>query len=230
MKTFTEFVKAALAGGLLVILPLFGCVLLLVRLIGSLLDLIKPFLDFLPKRSFAGLAIRDLAAAGVLLLLCFLIGLFVGTSVGQSIGRWIESRILHLVPGYSFFRRLSLVVSGREETSGVPVVVRLADSWQIGFLVEEHRGGEMTVFIPEAPTLLTGDVVIVNSKCVKKLCVHKSQVARSIASFGLGMSALLSGQELPEGEEGMRRNEVTDPHDLDLKPAGPDVLSRNKTA
>jgi uncharacterized membrane protein len=215
MNTFTEFVKTTLAGGFLVILPLFGCLFLLVRLIGSLLDLIKPLLDFLPKRSFAGLAIRDFAAAGVLLLLCFLIGLFVGTSVGQSIGRWMESRILHMVPGYSFFRRLSLVVSGREETSGVPVVVRLADSWQIGFLVEAHPGGEVTVFIPEAPTLLTGDVVIVSSERVKKLSVPKSQVARSIATFGLGMNVLLSGKELPRSNEDMRRNEVADPHHLD---------------
>jgi uncharacterized membrane protein len=215
MKPLTEFAKTTLAGGFLVILPLFCCLFLFVRLVGSLLELIKPLVDFLPKRSFAGLAIRDLAAAGVLLLLCFFIGLFVGTSVGQSIGRWIESRILHMIPGYSFFRRLSLLVSGREETSGIPVVVRLADSWQIGFLEEAHPGGEVTVFIPEAPTLLTGDVVIVSSERVKKLSVPKSQVARSIATFGLGVNALLSGKELPEGEEGMRRNEVADPHHLD---------------
>src|ERR1700749_3044274 len=191
MKTFAGFLKTTLAGGLLVLLPLFGCAFLLVRLVELLLGFIRPLLGFLPDLRLINLALVDLAAASVLLLLCFLIGLTLRTSRGKTFGQRIESRILYHLPGYTLFQSLANIVFGREETSGVPVVVRQGDNRCVGFLVEDHVGGESTVFFPQAPTLLTGNVVVVRTECVEKLDASKSQVARSLTSFGLGMSGLL---------------------------------------
>lgn len=200
MKTFAEFLKTTLAGGFLVLLPLFGCAFLVVRSVEALLGGIRPLLSFLPDLRLINMALVDMAAVCVLLLMCFFIGLLVRTARGKAFGQRVESRILYRLPGYTLFQNLSNIVFGREETSGVPVVVRQGDVRRVGFLVEEHVGGESTVFYPQSPTLLTGTVVIVRTERVEKLDISKSQVARSLTNFGLGMSELLPEQETPDAE------------------------------
>ncbi len=54
---------------------MFGGVLLVIRLVELLLRFIKPFLFFLPESRLGSLLIVDLAAIGVLLLLCLLTAL-----------------------------------------------------------------------------------------------------------------------------------------------------------
>jgi uncharacterized membrane protein len=197
MKTLAKFLKTTLVGGFLVLLPLFACGLLVIRLVETLLRFIKPLLFFLPERHLGSMLLIDLAAIVVLLLLCLLTGLILKTGGGLALGRWIESRVLTHIPGYKLFRGLTEIISGKEETSGMPVIVRRGNARQIGFLVEEHSGGESTVFFPDAPNPASGNVVIVQTKYVEKLNVSRSQIARSLAHYGLGMSALLPGRKLP---------------------------------
>src|SRR6185295_3484982 len=107
MKAFGNFLRTTLAGGMLVLFPLAGCVYLIFRLASMLINFISPLLSVLPGFRNARLAVREGASLVLLLLLCFLIGLFVKTPAGKAVGRWLETNLLESLPGFPLFRRLA---------------------------------------------------------------------------------------------------------------------------
>lgn len=191
MRTLGKFLKTTLAGGMLVLFPLFGSAYLLVRLASVLINFIKPLLSLLPGSRYFSRTFKDAAAIIILLLLCFLIGLLVKTSAGKAIGRWVEKHLLSKLPGFALFKRMSQIIFGGEKTSGIPVMVDRVTFKQLGFLVEENGSDELTIFIPSAPGLLSGSVITVKDNAVERLNAQASEVARVVMSYGMGTSALL---------------------------------------
>src|SRR5215213_330635 len=169
MKTLSKFLRTTLAGGMLVLFPVFGSAYLLVRLASVLINFIKPLLSLLPGSRYFSAAVKDATSIVILLLLCFLIGLLVKTALGNAVKRWIETYILSRLPGFTLFNQLSHIIFDVEKTSGVPVMVDRITFKQLGFIVEENTSGELTVFIPNAPGLLSGSVITVKDEAVERL-------------------------------------------------------------
>ena len=71
MRALVQFTKTTLIGGLLVILPIYVCILLLAKAVKGLLDLLGPVAGALP----ASVEWRQAAAIIVLVLICFVLGL-----------------------------------------------------------------------------------------------------------------------------------------------------------
>jgi len=191
MKQLAKFLKTTSIGGLLVLFPLFGCAYVIVLIAGLLTSFMKPLLSFLPQNRFVGVAVADAASIVILLLLCFLTGLLVKTSLGNALAQRI-SRVLNRIPIYRMFGRIARIMFDSEDTRGTPVVVQRDHTKQIGFLVEENSAEELTVFFPSSPTPFSGNIEIVKADTVRKLNVSATQVARVIATFGAGTSALLA--------------------------------------
>ena len=186
--------KTTLTGGLLVLFPLFGCLYLIVRIAGALTSFIKPLLSFLPQDRFVGVAVADAASVLILLLLCFVTGLIIKTSVGSSLGLQL-TRLLNRIPGYRRFGRIARIMFDKDDARGSPVVVQRGHTKQIGFLVEENSAEELTIFFPSAPSPFSGNLVIVRADTVERLEVPRSEVTRVIAYFGAGTRALLVDRE-----------------------------------
>jgi uncharacterized membrane protein len=205
MNHFAEFLKTTLIGGLLVLFPLFGCLYLTFRIAGALTSVIKPLLNFLPQNRLVGVAVADAASVLILLILCFVIGLILKTSVGNALGVQI-TRLLNLIPGYRMFGRVARVLFDHEDPRGSPVLVRRGQTKQIGFMVEQNSADEMTVFFPSAPSPFSGNIVIVKADTVEKLNVPAAEVARVIATFGAGTRGLLADGERKHADEGLSRS------------------------
>ena len=71
MKVLAEFTKTTLVGGVLVILPVYVTILLLAKAVKGLLALLTPVTAQLP----AAVQFRQLAAALLLIAVCFVVGL-----------------------------------------------------------------------------------------------------------------------------------------------------------
>ena len=82
------------------------------------------------------------------------------------------------------FVRIARIVLDHNDASGIPVVVQRDDARQIGFMIEEIGDDAMVVFFPEAPSLVSGSVEIVNNSLVERLNAPPVKVARVIASYG----------------------------------------------
>jgi uncharacterized membrane protein len=203
MKTFSNFFRTTLAGGVLVLFPLVGCAYLVFRLASMLLNFINPLLSILPGFRNADHAVREGASLVILLLLCFLVGLLVKTSGGKAVGCWLETNLLESVPGFLLFRRIAQTLFGEEETSGTPVIVRRGPVRQVGFLIEQSALGEATVFVPSAPGLLSGGVIIVKSDDIERVNAAASEAARTVMRYGMGTNALLRPGKVKDLEKTM---------------------------
>jgi uncharacterized membrane protein len=129
----------------------------------------------------------------------------VRTAVGKSFGSWLEEKFLNLLPGYQLIKKVSLqFAGGSEAVHWTPVLIKIGESPQIGFLVEEHSSGEVTVFIPAAPAVSVGAVHMVNAELVEKLDVSMRKVVDCITQLGIGSSTLTS---MPQGPASPAKND-----------------------
>ena len=88
MRAHAEFAKTTLIGGLLIILPIYISVLLLLKALKGLLGLLAPITNAIP----VGVESKQFLAAGVLLAICFFVGLIIRTGIGRRTKNAIEMR------------------------------------------------------------------------------------------------------------------------------------------
>jgi uncharacterized membrane protein len=190
MRSILKFLKTTLLGGILVLLPLAGCVYVLAVVVKAVVEAVKPVASMLPKE-LGGQAVADLLVVGILVTICFLLGLLVPTTIGKAVGKWLENTLLRLLPGYQIVRRLTQQLGGRSDDSlGAPVLVQFAGSRQFGFLVEE-RADEAVVFIPMVPTPSLGTVHIVRRDAVTRLNASLTSTFNCLSQFGVGTTEIL---------------------------------------
>lgn len=193
MQSLIQFLKTTVIGGLVVLVPVAVCVYIISAVIQKVLHVLAPIAKFLHVQSVGGIAVVEIAAIIAVIGACFLFGLMVRTAVGQSLGSWVEEKILNLLPGYQLIKKVSLQFAGGSEAAHwAPVIVKFEETRQIGFLVEEHLSGEVTVFIPAAPAVSVGAVHMVKADMVEKLDVSIRKVVDCLTQLGMGSSALAS--------------------------------------
>ncbi|MCH7781085.1 MAG: hypothetical protein IH848_09575 [Acidobacteria bacterium] len=67
----------------------------------------------------------------VLLVVCFLAGLFARTRPAKAMVGWLESTLLSNIPGYSFVKSLGEeVTDANAARSNIPILARFDDAWQ----------------------------------------------------------------------------------------------------
>ena len=147
MKQLGEFLKTTIMGGLLVLFPLIACLFVILKIGELLTSFIKPLLSFVPQTRLIGVAVADVASVLILILLCFIAGLFMKTSLGGVLGTRV-SKLLDKIPGYNVFVRVSRIVFDRDDASGTPVVVQRGENRQLGFMMEETDTEELQYSSP----------------------------------------------------------------------------------
>ncbi len=198
MQSLYQFLKTSVIGGLVVLVPVAVSVYIISAVIKQVLSVLAPIAKELHVESVGGIAIVELAAILVVIAACFLFGLMIRTAVGQALGSWLEEKLLNLLPGYKLMKKVSLQFAGGSEAAHwTPVLIRVGESRQMGFLVEEHSSGEVTVFIPSAPAVSLGAVHMVKAELVEKLDVSMRKVVDCITQLGIGSSTLTSMPQAP---------------------------------
>lgn len=188
MKSFTQFIRDTLTGGILFLLPLVLLIMVLNKAHVMLVKISAPFAKILPD-IILGLDGSSVLAILLLIVLCFIGGLLVRSA---NIRRWIakfEENVLSYLPGYSMLKSIAADAVGQRDDQNLhSVLVQDGDAWNIGFLVEEAEGWS-TVFFPEAPRHDSGEVKIVPSSRVQKLDIPVNMVTKSLKSYGKGALA-----------------------------------------
>lgn len=189
-----NFIKTTLLGGLLVILPTAIVALIFGWLFVRLLDIIRP----LTKLLQTGAGMRDFlantAALGVVVGVCFIIGLVVQTRFGKWFYATIENRILSRVPTYSLIRETILQFSGAKQFPFSSVaMVRLygSDVLTNGFIMNTHDSGYQTVFVPTGPNPTSGMIYHLPPKDVFPVDVDVQETMRVIFNCGGGSNQLI---------------------------------------
>jgi len=197
MNRIAEFAKTTLIGGLLVILPIYLCVLLIAKSISMAVALVSPITNQIP----AALQFRQLIAFLVVIAACFLAGLILRTGPGLRAKNALERNLLERIPGYSLIRGLAGRVAGRQEDETFAVaLVEIEDALVPAFIVEEHADGAFTVFVPSVPTPAAGAVYILPKERVHLVDVPFTKAVSVISKWGSGardLRAAMEGKTVP---------------------------------
>jgi uncharacterized membrane protein len=184
-----QFVASTLLGGLLVLAPIYLAALLILRGMDVVQGVVEPLTKLLPKW-FPGEAVLSL---GLVLVVCFLVGLVVRTQFGTSARDWIERLLSKWIPGYGILKNLTQQVAGDPQLSAwKPALVQIEDGLVPAFIIEALDDGRYTVFVPSIPTPLTGAVYVFASNRVHPLDIPFTTALKAISRWGAGTKELVA--------------------------------------
>jgi len=195
MKRTLRILKATLIGGLLFMVPLILILVVLRKGIEFAKKVVTPVAALAPVDSVAGVTMVTLVAALLLVLIAMGFGLFAQTRLGQRIRDWLESTVVGKVPGYSILKGILADPDGVSSTADVKTALAwIEESWVYAFVLEVHADGNLTVFVPGAPSPLAGAVYFLPEDRVRLLDAPVASVMKALRGLGIGSAELLGGQ------------------------------------
>lgn len=190
MKKIFSYIKTTIVGGILLLIPLTVLLFVLEKAIRLVQHIVAPVAKDLPF-DVPGIGVATLLTILVLLLLCFLAGIFMHTRVAQHFKTAIENNILVHVPGYSYLEALSTDKLSVDHQSGwKPAVTEIDGSEVICFVIDESAH-YCSVFLPSAPTPSEGSVCVREKQDIRYLPINMSETITLLKSFGRGGAMIL---------------------------------------
>ena len=190
-----RFLRATVVGGALFLVP----IVVLVAILGKAHEFFQKIAiaitEALPPGVVAAIPTPRIVAIVAIVLFCFLAGLYARTDLAKRSVAWLEDTLLSNIPGYSFMKGLGEDVVGVEgATTREVVLARIEDAWQIAFLVERLPEGQVAVFVPGAPSPLSGSVYLMTADRIKPLNVPTAAAMKCIKGLGVGSGKLTQGK------------------------------------
>lgn len=196
-SSLVKFLEATIVGGLLFLLPVVLIVIVLdhaMRLAGKVA---QPISNFLPVETVVGVRGETVLAILVLVLFSLGAGLVARTNAGRHIMRWFENSLLGSLPQYRLVKSMAEGLAHVENAEGVsPALVSIEGGWQIGYLLEPLESGWVTVFLPQAPTPMSGNVMYMPADRVRPLGITMVQAMAIVKRMGVGSAKALCGANL----------------------------------
>jgi uncharacterized membrane protein len=200
-----EFLKTTIVGGVLFLLPL-GLVLFILgyalRLATGVAQPISKALHLDQLGEVAGMGITTVVGVLLLVLVSFAAGIGARTSVGGRISGWFEDSLLRALPQYQMLKSMAEGLAQIEGDTGIrPALISIEDGWQIGYILEVLENGWLAVFLPQAPTPMSGNVMYLEADRVRPLGITMVQAMGIVKRIGVGSGQALRGVDLtlPEG-------------------------------
>lgn len=192
MNKVLGFVRTTLVGGVLYLIPL----IILVAVIGKALQIAHKFVPVF-ARPIAALQLGHILTPPVFAFLlvvvfCFLAGLFSRTKLARGLAGFIDSKVLINIPGYGLFRSMAGGSSGIESYADHPVLVSLDDdAWQIAFVVDTISEREVAVYVPGAPETRSGSLYFLPPDRLKPVHASSATAFQTLRRMGVGSAELL---------------------------------------
>jgi uncharacterized membrane protein len=194
-----EFLKTTIIGGTLFLLPV-GAILFILsyalRLVKSVAVPISNSLH-LDQLGGAGVGAATVLSVLMLVLISFAAGIVARTAAGRRITRWSENSLLGRFPQYQLIKSVAEGLARIESASGLkPALVSIEDGWQIGYLIEQLENNWVAVFLPQAPTPRSGNIMYLPANRVRPLGITMVQAISIVKAIGVGSGAALRGVDL----------------------------------
>ncbi len=198
-KTLRELLKTTIIGGASFLLPVAIVIFVLsyaLRLVRRIAEPISHSLH-LDHLVGAGVGAVTVLSVAVLVLISFAAGIIARTAAGRRITRWSENSFLGRFPHYQLIKSMAEGLAHIENASGLkPVLVNIEAAWQIGYLLEQLDKDWVVVFLPQAPTPMSGTVMYMPSGRVRPLDITMVQAMSIVKAIGVGSGAALRGVDL----------------------------------
>ena len=155
MRQIFDFVKTTAFGGAIFLLPFAAALLVVVKAGKMAVDSVTPLAEKLPFPKGEAVIAIYVAGALLLALVAFAAGLFARSlSIKKDAASFLEDKVLNKLPPYVALRKYTDRLAGLEAKTNEdlkPVLVRMNNGWQLGFLADAFNDGQVAVFMPGQP-------------------------------------------------------------------------------
>jgi uncharacterized membrane protein len=193
MDRIKSFLKSTVTGGLLVVLPMAIFIFALKWIYGLVSGLISPLADRFPvDRGYQEVLVNGLVVF-LILLVCFLVGVFVRTKLGMILYHQLETGLLKRAPGYSLIKDTVSQFLGAKKSpfSSVALAKIYGNETLVTCFVTDTHDDSSTVFVPTGPNPTSGNIFHLKTEYVYPLDVKVEDAMRTIISCGAGSELLL---------------------------------------
>ena len=201
-----NFLKATLIGGLLFLLPAMLIAFLLgsaVRMATKVSQPVSNMLELDRLGSVGGMGAATLLAIVVLVVVSFAAGVVARTRPGRSLSQWFEDSLLSSLPQYRLVKSVAEGMMHLETSTALkPALVSIEEGWQIGYELERLDNGWVAVFLPQAPTPMSGNVMYFPEARVRPLGITLVQAMAVVKKIGVGSGDALRGVDLRQPSGG----------------------------
>ncbi|CAG1021915.1 hypothetical protein DOJK_01326 [Patescibacteria group bacterium] len=197
MQALKRFFKATIAGGIVFLVPIALILVVLKQAMQFANKLAQPISEHFGLGTVAGIGAATIIATLILIFISFIAGIIADTSVGKRIMQWFENSILGGLPQYQMIKSMAEGLSQVQNATGVkPALINIEDAWQIGYLLEELEDDWVVVFLPQAPTPMSGNVMYLPKNRIRLLNISMVQAMSIVKRLGVGSSSALHGVDL----------------------------------
>ena len=186
-----HFFKTTIIGGLLFLVPLVVLFIVLAKAADLMLLVAEPLADFIPLDSIAGVAVANIIAVVVVLLICFIAGLVARKAFIQTTVESLESKVLSKLPGYFLIKGMLSGLQEHDTHTLHPVLITFNSAARIGLEIERLDDGRIVVMTPSSPNPWSGMVHIMAGDRVQRLNLSIMAYMENVERFGQGTNELL---------------------------------------
>ena len=187
-----RFIKTTVLGGILFLVPIVAFIVIFGRALQFTHKIAAPIAGLLGVDTIAGIAVTELIAIVILVLVCFLAGL---TAKRPRVKQWVQSleaNVLGKIPAYELLKTKAESALNFENSEEIrSVKVRFDDSWQLAFEIDRIEGGDVVIFLPGAPDPWSGSVCIVTEDRVTPLDIPVKSAVDLMKRLGKGATGVL---------------------------------------
>jgi uncharacterized membrane protein len=210
MKHVFKWVRTTMVLGLASILPLVLIAWVLYWLYNFIIYQVQPVAELISLGVHIDIIIASLITVGLILLICFLLGVVVRTRIGRFFHNQIEKNILRRIPGYTVTKEVVLTFSGEQETPFSCAVLCSpfgGKAWMTGFITDRTRNrGVITVFVPTGPNPTSGNIYHLPAEDVIELKGKVEQGIKTVIGCGAGSCGLIEDSTLDLSNRGKPDN------------------------
>jgi uncharacterized membrane protein len=191
----------------LVLLPLLLSWALLAKAFDIIVKMATPFVHLLPRSILVEAPrLKELVAVVVLVAASFIFGMLLRASFFRNVINLMERHTLGRFPVYTALKALVSEAFQPESSGGFkPAMLVLAEGMQRpAYVIEDHGDGNLTVFLPSAPSAFSGMIHVVSRERVVFLDVKLVELIQSVARYGVGQGDLLKKKEPNEARDDER--------------------------
>jgi uncharacterized membrane protein len=187
-----RFLKTTVLGGVLFLVPIVIFIVVIGKAIQLTDKVAAPIARLMPVESVAGLAVVELIALLILVVVCFLAGLAARTQRARKLVENLEANVLDKVPAYALMKAKTGSMLSPEDTRDMqPVLIKFDDSWQIGYEVEKIDDANSLIYLPGAPDPWSGSVCAVTNDRIHPLNINIKEVSLLMKRLGKGSTEAL---------------------------------------
>jgi len=179
-------------GGIVFMVPIIIFIAIIGKAIKLTNKLAAPVSALIPVDGIGNIAVADLLALVIILLICFLAGLAAKSTLARKSLSNLESRVFSKIPVYGFVKsKIDAIVQPENAEGMKPILVRFDDYWQIAFEVERIPGETVAIFLPGAPDPWSGSVCYVTEDRIQPLELTLLPVLKTLKGLGKGSNEQL---------------------------------------